>query len=159
MNKVDGAVDADQEHLDHKTSSFEQEVRDLPNQDPVIYSDEYYSELLNSLNFGQREIDSSSFNFTSSQGKSEVEDDRSPFLYMRGGVQTMRLLKKLRGKDENFSEKVNKKKKEELNRELKRTAYICEKEAKERIKARHINVVQGALENVRTQVRLSLKER
>lgn len=157
--KAKGGVNFEEDIQDssnQKELPGDQELKDVSQPEMTIYSDKYYSDLLNSLNFSEKEED---FHDHFDRRLSTIEDIRSPFLYMKGGVRTMRLMKTLRGKSESLTQDLNQKRKEEIEKELKRAAYLCEKEAKDRIKARHVGIVQVALENARTQARLSLRER
>lgn len=145
-----------QDDSNYKEELLNADLRDAPTPAMTIYSEKYYSDLLNSLNFSDHDDDVADH---SARKGSTPEDLRSPFLYMKGGVRTMRLMKTLRSKVENVLPDQNQKKKGEIEREIQRAAYMCEKEAKEKIKARHVNVLQVALDNASRQVRFSLRER
>ena len=142
--------------------TFETFIDRLFEQEGAIHTDAYYSSLLDSLHLeGSREEDL----FSDPHIESEPTDHRSPYLYMKGGIPAAKLKKTLLNKNGviNITSSLNHRNQElqqrSLERELQRTYFLCDREAKEKMMARQMNLNVAALDRVKVQYRLSPRER
>jgi hypothetical protein len=131
------------------------DVHDIADSAIVIYHEDYYSKLLNSLNFNAEKTD---YQKHLEVKATELHDERSPYAYMKGGLHSKRLAKALMSKSEGING-VNTKRQLELEREIKRTNYLCERDAREKMLARRVNGIDAVIERAGGPFRLTAKEK
>jgi hypothetical protein len=123
--------------------------------DVIIYDDAYYATLLDSLN---HDADKTEYRLHLDKKSLECEDERSPYVLMKPGIRGQRMIKSIMVNSpaaKGFTEK----KKNDLERELRRTAVLCEKGTKERLEARRLNEVDLLIEKATLPFRLTTKEK